>query len=204
LALNGHTGVRAYDPATGRELWYCQGFKGRGEPTVTPAGGLLHVINGQPGDIYAVTPGGSGTVTQTHMAWHTPRSGDRDQPSPLVVDGCLFAMSMKGVLTVYEAATGRELWKGRVGGNFSAAPVAFAGLAFFISEAGEVVALRPDREKMDVAARNTVSAASDEIFRASITPSNGQIFLRSHKNLYCVGTRQLNAAAIPSGDGGRP
>jgi outer membrane protein assembly factor BamB len=66
LVLNGHTGVRAYDPETGRELWYCAGFAGRGEPTATPAHGLLYMVNGLRGNVYAVRPGGNGTVTTTH------------------------------------------------------------------------------------------------------------------------------------------
>ena len=54
LVLNGHEGVQAYDPATGRELWFCKSFNGRGEPTVTPAGELLCVVNGlKAGDFYS-------------------------------------------------------------------------------------------------------------------------------------------------------
>ncbi len=33
LVLNGHEGVRGYDPVSGKELWFCKGFNGRGEPT---------------------------------------------------------------------------------------------------------------------------------------------------------------------------
>src|SRR5262245_398879 len=60
LVLNGHEGVQAYDPATGRELWFCKSFNGRGEPTVTPAGDLLLVVNGLAGDFYSIRPGGEG------------------------------------------------------------------------------------------------------------------------------------------------
>ena len=47
--LNGHTGLIAYNPKTGKDLWSCRGFNGRGEPTVTPAGGLLCAVNGSGG-----------------------------------------------------------------------------------------------------------------------------------------------------------
>ena len=49
IVLNGHEGVQAYDPATGRELWFCKSMVGRGEPTITPAGDVLCVVNGLPG-----------------------------------------------------------------------------------------------------------------------------------------------------------
>ena len=42
---------------------------------------------------------------------------------------------------------------------------------------------------MKVVAVNNIDAGPDEIFRASITPSQGQIFLRSDSNLYCIGKR---------------
>lgn len=59
LILNSHHGVRSYDPASGRELWWCKGFSGRGEPVPAYAHNLLYVVNGLAGDIYSVEPGGS-------------------------------------------------------------------------------------------------------------------------------------------------
>lgn len=188
LVLNGHDAVRAYDPASGKELWSCRSFNGRGEPTVTPAGDLLCCVNGLSGDIYAVRPGGHGDVTGTHMAWHTPRRGKRDIPSPIVIGNYITVVDMKGIATCYDAPTGRELWKSRIGENFSSSPIAAGGLAYFQSEDGTTVVLRPG-PKTDIVARNALDASSDEIFRASLVPSEGQIFARSDRVLYCIGKR---------------
>lgn len=188
IVVNGHEGVRAYDPATGKELWFCQSFNGRGEPTVTPAGDLLCVVNGLSGDFYAIKPGGSGDVTKTHMAWHTPRKGGRDTPSPIVVGKFVIVTDMKGVFTCYDAKDGHEYWKERVGGNFSGSPIAANGLVYFVDEAGRTVVIQPD-EAYKLVADNTLTSADDEIFRASPTPCDGQIFIRSTKVLYCVGKK---------------
>src|SRR5262249_54384555 len=115
LLVNSHTGVRSYDPKTGAELWWCEGFNGRGEPVPAYAHGLIYVVNGLQGDLYSVRPGGSGDVTSTHRAWHTPRKSGRDLPSPVAIDKYLLAMSMAGVLTCYDCESGKELWKERVG-----------------------------------------------------------------------------------------
>ncbi len=80
VVLNGEEVVTGYDPLSGKKLWTCKAFNGRGEPTVTPGHGLLYVVNGKPGDFYALRPGGEGDVTQSHLAWHTPRKSGRDQP----------------------------------------------------------------------------------------------------------------------------
>jgi outer membrane protein assembly factor BamB len=188
LVLNGHTGVYGYDPKTGKELWFCQGFNGRGEPTVTPAGDVLCVVNGLKGDFYAVRPGGSGDVTATRMAWHTPRKGGRDCPSPIVVGQFVIVCDMKGIATCYRTTDGKEVWKERIGSNFSSSPIAAAGLVYFQAEDGTTVVIRPG-PKLDVVATNALDPAQDEVFRASLTPSEGQIFARSDHVLYCIGKR---------------
>lgn len=192
VVVNGHSGPRAYDPQTGKQLWYCRGFNGRGSPTVTPSSaGLLHVVNGLRGDIYAVKPGGSGTVTRTHMAWNTPRGGGRDLPSPVAVGNYLLVINMKGILTTYDTASGRELSKSRLGGNFSATPIAYQGLAAFIDENGQTLLIKPGRTPT-VVARNQLPKQPGEIYRSSISPSDGQLLIRSTKNLYCIGKRKSN------------
>lgn len=185
LVLNGEKQVTGYDPASGKELWSCKSFIGRGEPTVFPGKELLYVVNGQPGDIYAVRPGGSGDVTKSHMAWHTPRKGGRDQPSPIVVGKYLMVMDMQGLATCYEAASGKELWKERLNGEFSSSPIAANGLVYFQNEAGETFVVEPG-PTLKVVAENTVGAGAGEIFRASLTPSRGHIFSRSQTHLYCI------------------
>lgn len=190
LIVNGHSGVRSYNPATGEEYWFCRSFRGRGTPTVTPGPSLLHVVNGTPSDMYAIRPGGSGDITDSHMSWHVPRRGGRDLPSPLVIDNLLLIVSMQGVLTCTEPESGKELWKARLGGNFSASPVAYGGRALFTDEAGVTTVIRPDAAELVVERKNSLPAADDEIFRAGLAPSEGQILIRSDQKLYAVGAWQ--------------
>lgn len=192
IVVNGHTGPKGYDPATGKELWYCKSFNGRGEPTATPGpSGLIYFINGLRGDIYAVSPGGAGTVTESHMKWHTARNTGRDLPSPIVVKNQVLAMGLNGgILTSYDAESGKELWKERVTGNFSASPLAYGGQAYFVAEDGDTVAVDPaGAGESKITARNAIEPPEDEIFRAGLAPSEGQLFLRSDQALYCLGQR---------------
>jgi outer membrane protein assembly factor BamB len=188
LILNSHTGVRAYDPQTGRELWWCKGFNGRGEPVPAFGHGLVFCVNGLAGDIYAARPGGEGDVTDQDRVWHTPRRAGRDLPSPVVIGNYMLVISMGGVLSCYDCTTGKELWKERLNGKYSSSPLVVGRQAWFQSEEGGTTAVEPG-DKMTIAATNTLDSTTDEIFRASLVPSQGQIFSRSTKFLYCIGDK---------------
>jgi len=185
LVVNGEKAVTGYDPQTGKPLWTCKSFAGRGDPTVLPGDGVVHVINGQPGDIYCVKCGGTGDVTKTHMLWHTPRKTGRDQPSPILVGKYLIVTSMEGIATCYDAGTGKILWSERLNDKYSSSPVAANGLVYFQSDFGKTTVIQPGPE-LKVVATSTLGA-DGEVFRASLTPSLGQLFTRSDRTLYCIG-----------------
>ena len=191
LVINGHTGMQAYDPDTGKELWYCSGLKGRGTPTVTTSEGILFTICGlTPSNIYGVKPGGKGDVSKKNRVWETRRRSGRDLPSPIIIGKFILIMNMKGILTGYDTQSGTELWTARIGGNYSATPISYAGHALFISERGETVFIKPTKSEPIITSRNRLTSGDEEIFRSSITPSLGQLFIRSTQVLYCIGSLQ--------------
>lgn len=188
LVLNGESGVDAYDPANGGELWSCRSFNGRGSPTPDFDGENVFVVSGQPGDTYAVAPGGTGDVTESRMKWHAERRGGRDLPSPAVVDGYVIIASMSGITSCYDAKSGEIYWTERLGEglDFAGAPLVAGGLVYFQAvSGGDTVVIRPGK-KLDIVSRNALGAKPDEIFRATLAPIQGQIFARSGSVLYCI------------------
>ena len=188
LVLNGEFGVRAYDPAKGRELWFCEGFNGRGSPIPAFSNGLLYVVNGKPGDTYAVAPGGSGDVTKSRMAWHAPRRGGRDLPSPAVVEDFLVVVSMSGLATCYDTGSGKIHWQQNLGlkGEYAAAPIVADGHILIQSVyGGKTVVLKPGK-RFEVVGINDLGAEVDEIFRACLAPIQGRLYARSLSMLYCI------------------
>lgn len=186
LVLNGEFGVNAYDPATGKDLWFCKAPTGRGEPMPVYAHGQLYVVNGKPGNMYVVKPGGDGDVSTTHRAWEARRQGGRDLPSPAVVGDYVLVSSMSGILTTYDAKTGEILFTERLDAPSSAAPVVAAGLVYFQMENGEVIVVKPGKT-LEVVSRNSLGTSDEEIFRASLAPIQGQWFSRSQNTIYCIG-----------------
>jgi outer membrane protein assembly factor BamB len=189
LVLNGELGVRGYDLGDGEELWFCRGFNGRGAPVPDFADGRLHVVNGKPGDTYAVRPGGRGDVTESHRGWHTPRRVGRDLPSPAVVDGRLIVVSMSGTASCYDAKTGERLWEEKLGvkGQFAASPLVIDGHVLIQNVyGGGTVVIKPGPER-DIVAINELGAEVSELFRATLAPIQGRMFARSLSMLYCIG-----------------
>jgi outer membrane protein assembly factor BamB len=96
----------------------------------------------------------------------------------------LYMANDVGALTAVDATTGAKVWQERVEGIFSASPVAAGGKIYFVSETGETIVVRSGRQPA-VVARNDIG----ERLIASPAVSNGQIFLRSDGQLFCVGKR---------------
>ena len=185
IVLNGEFGVKGYNADTGKELWFCKSFNGRGSPIPYYAHGLVYTVNGKPGDIYVVKPGGSGDVTKTHMAWHAKRKGGRDLPSPAVIGDQVLVTAMSGTTCSYDAKSGELNWADRLEGAFSGSPLIANGLYYIQNEAGTTYVVKPGKE-LTVLSKNSIPASQGEIFRATLSPIDGKMYIRSSTTLYCV------------------
>jgi hypothetical protein len=112
-------------------------------------------------------------------------------PSLLCRDGYLYGVTDAGVATCWEAATGKELWKGRLGGTFSASPVLVADRIYAANEAGETFVFGADPKQFELLAENKLG---DEVFATPVI-CGGRIYFRvTHQDgkgrqemLYCIG-----------------
>jgi outer membrane protein assembly factor BamB len=95
---------------------------------------------------------------------------------------------MMGIATCYDARDGKELWQDRLNGKFSASPIAVRGLIYVQDEAGETLVIKPG-DALQIVARNQLGATPEETFRSTLAPSEGQLFFRSDRAVYCVGKR---------------
>ena len=87
-----------------------------------------------------------------------------------------------GVAKCLEAATGKVLWRQRLGGKFSASPVWADGNVYFLAENGRMTVVR-DGPAFQLVARNELG----EKCCASPALSQGNLFLRTEDALYCIG-----------------
>ena len=172
--------ARAYDPATGKEIWrvrYDEGFSNVPRPIF--AHGLVVIATGfQQPSLLAVRPDGTGDVTKTHLAWSLTR-GAPLTPSPLAVGDELYVVNDGGIATCLDARTGAIIWQQRLGGTYSASPVFADGRIYFLAEQGVTTVIAPGRQFKRLAT-NTLDGG----LLASMAVSGGSLFLRTDSHLY--------------------
>ena len=186
IIVSSESRVTAYDPANGKQLWFCSGNLVEVTPTPVAGDGLLFCCSGRAGPTLAIHPGGSGDVTKTNVQWSTVR-GSPFIPSPILVGDYLYMINDIGsVATCFEAKTGKVAWQERLGRpvkeGFSGSPVAADGKVYFTNDDGETFVLKagPDFELVRVNKLNARVLASPALL-------DGRWYWRTDKQLLCVG-----------------
>ena len=182
LIVNASQRLEAYNPGTGELLWHT-GANNRfpvGVPTYEA--GVLYTSRGhRSGPYMAIRMGGRGDVTNSHVLWRVP-TGAPYVSSVLLYQGHIYMSNGSGIVSAVKASSGERVWQERVGGVFSASPVAGDGKVYFLSETGDTVVVAAG-ESPRVLARNPLNAR----VIASPAISNGQIFIRADRHLIAVG-----------------
>ena len=175
-------GVESFDPATGKSLWTYPEVNRFPIPVAMVDNGMLFLSRGYRSSPYmAIRLGGRGDITATHVAWRVPTGGP--YVSSLVhYQGVIYMSTDNGILSAVDASNGQRLWQERVGGTFSASPIAGDGKVYFVSEGGETIVIKAGR-RFEVIARNKL----DGHFVASPAAGGGRVFLRADDRLYAVG-----------------
>ena len=82
----------------------------------------------------------------------------------------------------FDAATGKNLWQERIGGNFSASPVLIGGKLFVTDEKGLTHVLEAG-PKFKPLGKNQL----DDTGMATLASAGDRLYVRGSKRLYCVG-----------------
>ncbi len=180
--VNSSVGVESFDPNTGKSLWTYPEVNRFPIPVSMVDNGMLFLSRGYRSSPYmAIRLGGRGDITSTHVAWRVPTGGP--YVSSLVhYQGVIYMSTDNGIVSAVDAMNGERLWQQRVGGTFSASPIAGDGKVYFVSEGGETIVIRAGRT-FELIARNRL----DGHFVASPAAGAGRIFLRSDDRVFALG-----------------
>ena len=184
LVLSGSERLDGYDPRTGSPLWRVRGLARECIPTPLVGHGRLYVVSGPNGTHLAIKPGGTGDVTESNVVWKNDR-GTSFVPSAILVGDRYYIADDKGIGSCLDAHTGKTLWRKRFGDKFTASPVAADGKLFFTNEAGSTLVLDATQAEYVELARNDLN---EDVY-ASTAISQGRFFVRTAKQLVCIGTK---------------
>jgi outer membrane protein assembly factor BamB len=196
IVTAGSGKVRAYD-LEGKLLWWLKGMSSITIGTPYADGGLLYVTSGfiidQSRPVYAIRPGGQddislapGQTNNAGIAWCQPQAAPYN-PSTLVYDGRLYVLHDLGLVSAYDARTGKLLYDRQKlpgGLRFTASPWACNGRVFCLNEDGVTFVLQGgDRFEL----LHTNKLAEDDMCLATPALAGDRLLIRSAARLYCIG-----------------
>lgn len=182
VVVNSSVGIAGHSAATGELLWRFDEDNRFPVPTPAVHDGIIYASRGyRSSPFMAIKPGGKGDITKSHVVWRVA-SGAPYISSLVHYDGLIYMVGDVGVLTVTDAKTGERVHQERIGGVYSASPVAADGKIYLASEDGETIVVAAGRTPT-VLARNRIDARQ----LASPAISGGRLFIRSDDVLYAIG-----------------
>ncbi len=188
LISNGAQFCMAYDPLTGKEIWRI--FYGEDSTVAVPLfyNGTVYINSGwvvSEGKpywcrLFAVDPTGQGDVTQTHVKWmneeYIPQTS-----TPVIVDGLMYAVTERGMLSCRDAASGEIIWTEKLSGHFDISMLYAGGAIYFADAKATTYVIEPGREYKPISINSL-----DGIAKATPAILRGSILIRTDKFLYNI------------------
>jgi len=189
IVLTGGDVVTGHDPATGHELWRAEGLNPTNDPNYRIVAspvvyGDLIIAPTRERPMLVLKAGGRGNVTKSALLWTFDMGPD--VPTPVTDGQHVYVINDKGIMACLEARTGREIYARQrlKPGTYSASPVLADGHIYITNEDGLTSVVKAGPE-FKVVAENDFN----DYTLSSPAVSNGQIFFRTTKYLWAIGSK---------------
>lgn len=196
--------LMAFAPKTGAVLWTCSGPNIGAYSSPFFGEGLVALnASGTTNTVLAVRPGGRGDVTTTHRLWlQRPGQSKTCLGAGVIYQGHIYQVNMMGFAECRTLASGELVWEERLTGTGArnaswSSPVRAGDRLYVANQNADVFVLRA-RPQFACLATNSIGG---EPMNASLAVSDGEIFLRTDKHLWCIGGARLAAKAGVSTEG---
>ena len=179
--------VRSYDFTTGELIWECSGMTQNAIPSPLAADGMLYVMSGFRGNaLLAIRlADAKGNITDTDaIVWRHSKDTSYAPSGLLFDDKLYFLRSNNGILSCFDAKSGKEYYSGQRlegTGNVFASPVGAKDRVYVVSQKGTMYVIKHG-PVFEVLAKNKL----DDNFSASPAIVGNTLYLRGYKNLYCI------------------
>jgi outer membrane protein assembly factor BamB len=183
----------SFAPKTGDLLWTCDGLStGALSSPLFDEGVVVAPSSGLRNALMTIRPGGRGDVTATHRLWYlNPPSSKSCIGSGVVHKGHIYQITSMGFAQCLDLKTGQTVWDERLTGsgskNSSWSSFVLAGDRLYVSnQNADVFVLRagPTFERL------AINSLGGEPMNASLAVSDGDIFIRTDRHLWCVADKE--------------
>lgn len=189
IVITGGDCVTGHDPATGKELWRANGLNPDNDPfyRIVASPVIFNEIIYAPTRVkplLALKAGGRGDVSSSHVIWSTVNGPD--VPTPVTDGKYFYVVNDRGIIWCLDAKTGQEIYGQQrlKPGTYSASPVLADDKIYITNEDGLTTVIKAG-PKFEILAEN----ALNDYTLSSPAISDGQIFIRTAQQLYCIGKR---------------
>jgi outer membrane protein assembly factor BamB len=183
ILVPGKHRLTAFNAKTHAKLWeYGEGAGPfNGEIIVSPVfgDGMVFLQLWRQSQIHAIRLKGDGRPPEP--LWISEKPGPVES-SLLYYRGCLYALMDNGVLICFDAPTGKEHYRERIGGACNSSPIASEGRIYVSNNDGTTFVVRAGA-KFDLIATNELG----ERITASPAITGDQLIYRTDSRLYCIG-----------------
>jgi len=182
LLLIGGESTRGYDPENGALEWECEGPSKFCGATPVVGGNVVYATAGWPKRaLLAIRADGKGDVTKSHVVWSSDAKAGYI-PSPVLLDGQLYAVNDQGLMRCYDAADGRVLWEQDFKAPFYSSPLVAGGKIYEFDRRGKGYVMNAGRTAGPVVTNELPSG----VFATPVVLGS-RIYLRALGDFYCIG-----------------
>lgn len=183
LVSNGALLCTGHEPRTGKEIWRVRYRDDSTISRIVTGHGLMFInTGGSPNatQLWAVREGGTGDITDTHVVWKMTEYSPHES-SPVLVGGLLYTIDERSMLICTDAATGNEVWRQPMKGDYWASLLATNDRVYIPGRKGATTIIAPGREYKELA----VNQLDGELW-ASPAVAGNSLLLRTKTHLYRI------------------
>ncbi|MDB6175129.1 MAG: outer rane biosis protein BamB [Chthoniobacteraceae bacterium] len=180
MLVSATSAIQGVDPASGKILWWCSAQGDAASPAFD--GAVVFSDSGRGGKAVCVDPTGRGDVSKTHLKWTYPQIPE-GLSSPIIVEGSVWRTHNPEILKCIRE--GKLVFSERLPGISTwASPIATRDGRLYFASAGRSYVIKAG-DKLAILATNDIGEEN----RASAAASEGRLFLRGDKHLFCIGKK---------------
>ncbi len=180
----------AFDLIHGKQLWWADGLNPLVYTSPIQEGDLIVAMGGYKGSSIAVKTGGLGDISQSHQVWQSIGDGN-NVGSGVMAEDHLYMINTSGIAICRERNTGKVMWEERVRGKGPkssswSSMIRCGDRLFCMNQSSEMVILQASPQFQLI----RINSLDNAMCNATHAMSDGEIFVRTWKHLWCISQKK--------------